>query len=91
MHSKKFKVSTFRISKIPRFPHFKCPNSQFPQILFLANAPWICSWTVKSNLVYPNPQIRVPRGPKNPEIMNINVFGLSHNQIEELLVQIEAE
>ena len=30
-------------------------------------------------------------GPKNPEIMEINIFGLSHKQIEKLLFQNEAE
>ena len=37
-----------------------------------------------SNLVYSNPQTRVPTGPKTPEIVNIDVFGLSHEQIEKL-------
>ena len=38
----------------------------------------------KSNLVDSNPQIRAPTAPENPEIMNIEVFGLSYNQIEKL-------
>ena len=43
------------------------------------------------NFVYSNPQIRDPMGPKNPEIMEINVFQFSYDQTEKLLVQIEAE
>ena len=43
------------------------------------------------NIVYSTPQIRDPMGPINPEIMNIEVFGLSHNEIEKLLIQNEAD
>ena len=32
-----------------------------------------------------------PTGSKNPEIMKIEVFGFSHNEIEKLLAQNEAE
>ena len=38
-------------------------------------------------LAYSNPQIRVPAAPKNPEIMRIEVFGVSHNKTEKLLIQ----
>ena len=31
------------------------------------------------------------QGPENPEFMKFDVFGLSHNEIEELLIQNEAE
>ena len=43
------------------------------------------------NLAYLNPQIRLPKGPRNPEIMKIEVVGLSHNKIEKVLIQNEAE
>ncbi len=33
---------------------------------------------------YSNPQIKVPTDPKNPEIMDMLGFGLSHKQIEKL-------
>ena len=42
-------------------------------------------------LLYSNPKIRVPSGPKNPEIMKMEVSGLPNNKIEKLLIQIEAE
>ena len=37
----------------------------------------VFSWICQSDLAYSNPQIRAPTGPKNPEIMNIKVFGFS--------------
>ena len=39
---------------------------------------------VQSDLVYSNPEIRVPTGLKNPEIMEMLCFGLSRKQIEKL-------
>ena len=44
-----------------------------------------------SFLDFKNPQIRDLMGPNNPEIIKIEVFGLSDNEIEKLLVQYEAE
>ena len=35
--------------------------------------------------------MRVPMGPKNPGIMTFGVFGLSHEQIEELEIRNGAE
>ena len=40
------------------------------------------AYVLLNNLVYSNPQIRDPTGPKKSEIMNIEVFGPSHNKIE---------
>ena len=51
----------------------------------------IFSYLFKSSSVYLNPYIRGPTGPKNPEIMKFEVFGLSSNSIGKLLVQSEAE
>ena len=48
-------------------------------------------WYVLGILVYTNPQIKVSTGPKNSEIMKIEVFGFSHNKMEKLLVQNEAQ
>ena len=45
----------------------------------------------KSNLVYSNPQMRVPRGSKHPDIMKIEVVGLSDYKIEKLSIRNEAE
>ena len=36
-------------------------------------------------------QIGVPTGSQNPKIKQIQVFGISHNGIEKLQVQNEAE
>ena len=57
----------------------------------LENVSWIIIDFLKSNVVYSNPQIRVPTGYKNPEIMNIGVSSLSHNKIGKLIIQDEAE
>ena len=34
--------------------------------------------------LYSHPQIKVPTGPKNPEIMEMLGFGFSHKQIEKI-------
>ena len=38
-----------------------------------------------------NPWRRVSKGPKNPEIMDIEGFGFSHHQIEKLLIRNKAK
>ena len=72
-----------RIFGHPPFPTFS--NNEFHHLDIYKKWKWFGSSLVFiSNLVYSNPQIRVPRGLKNTEIMTIEVFGLSHKQIEKL-------
>ena len=47
----------------------------------------IFSYIFKGISGYSIPEIRVPTSPENPEIMNIEVCGLSNNKIEKLLDQ----
>ena len=45
----------------------------------------------KVNLVYPNPEIRFPTGLNKSDIMKMLGVDLSHDKIEKLSAQIDAE
>ena len=49
------------------------------------------AWFRFHDFPYSNPQIPDPEDPKNPKIMQIDVFVFSQNKIEKWLVQNEAE
>ena len=90
MSPKHFKVSNFQdlwipnAPKLKKLPYFKKNTMSRKYFLFF-------SLIFKSSLVYAHPQIMVPTGPKSPEIMNIEVFAFSHNQIEKLVIPNEGE
>ena len=46
---------------------------------------------LQNNFVHSNPQMSGGTGPKNPEIMKMQAFEFSHNEIEKSVVPNEAE
>ena len=81
------KIKNLQDSSIPKLKHVWFAKYHFPRIIFLQKGfgdSYICDFA------FSNPQIRVPLVPKDPTIMQIEVFGLSHNKIEKLLMQNEA-
>ena len=89
--SQRFKSHKF---KCARFLDSQVSTNQFSKFhIFKNNNPKNVSGFLdfQRNLVYPSPHIRVPKGSKNARIMQMEAFGLSHNQIEKLSVPNEAE